>query len=164
MTHNRLLPILLCYLCILCACGGGSMTSTGTPTLAITSPNPPAGLAFTSYAGDGFALTASGGQAPYHWSWVAVTGYSLPGGLTISPEGLISGTPQAAGMYKVVVTVADSAAPPSRVSANYPIAVDGLPGLAISPGQPPNGTVGVEYGPVTTEICQLRLESNSRMA
>jgi len=151
MTHNRPLLMLLCYLCLLCACGGGSMTSTVTPTLAITSSNPPAGAAFTPYAGDGFALTASGGQAPYHWSWVAATGFSLPVGLTISPEGLISGTPQAAGTYKVVVTVADSGSPSSRVSASYPIAVDGLPRLAISPGQPPSGTVGVEYGPSTTE-------------
>jgi putative Ig domain-containing protein len=96
-------------------------------------------------------LTASGGHAPYHWSWVAATGYSLPGGLTTSPEGLISGTPQAAGTYKVVVTVADSGSPSSRVSASYPIAVDGLPELAISRGQPPSGTVGVEYGPTATE-------------
>ena len=151
MTHNRFLLMLFCYLCLQCACGGGSMTSAGTPTLAITSSNPPAGAALTPYAGDGFALTASGGQAPYHWSWVAATGFSLPAGLTISPEGLISGTPQAAGTYKVVVTVADSGSPSSRVSASYPIAVDGLPRLAISPGQPPSGTVGVEYGPSTTE-------------
>jgi hypothetical protein len=151
MTQARLLLMLFFYLCLLCACGGGTMTSAGTPTLAITSSNPPAGAALTPYAGDGFALTASGGQAPYHWSWVAATGFSLPAGLTISPEGLISGTPQAAGTYKVVVTVADSGSPSSRVSASYPIAVDGLPRLAISPGQPPSGTVGVEYGPSTTE-------------
>ncbi len=87
MTHNRLLLMLFCYLCLLCACGGGSMTGPRTPTLAITSSNPPAGAALTPYAGDGFALTASGGQAPYHWSWVAATGFSLPAGLTISPEG-----------------------------------------------------------------------------
>jgi hypothetical protein len=50
-----------------------------------------------------------------------------------------------------VVTVADSGSPSSRVSASYPIAVDGLPGLTVLPGQPPSGTVGVEYGPTTTE-------------
>jgi len=102
MVHNRLLPMLFCFLCWRCGCGGGSMISTGTPTLAITSPTLPAGLVFTSYAGDGFALTASGGRAPCHWSWVAATGFSLPGGLTISPEGLISGTLQTAGKYRVV--------------------------------------------------------------
>ena len=78
MTQARLLLMLFFYLCLLCACGGGTMTSAGTPTLAITSSNPPAGAALTPYAGDGFALTASGGQAPYHWSWVAATGFSLP--------------------------------------------------------------------------------------
>ncbi|MGW5054573.1 putative Ig domain-containing protein [Actinokineospora sp. NPDC004072] len=49
-------------------------------------------------------LTASGGTSPYTW---AATG--LPAGLSISPSGLISGTPTAAGTSTVTATATDSA-------------------------------------------------------
>ncbi|WP_449063124.1 putative Ig domain-containing protein [Planomonospora algeriensis] len=47
-------------------------------------------------------LTATGGRLPLTWS---ATG--LPAGMSISPGGLISGTPTAAGTYTVTATVTD---------------------------------------------------------
>src|SRR6266851_666624 len=131
-------------------CGGGyqSHTTTPTPALAITSATPPSGGVGTSYAGSGFSLTASGGTPPYQWSWTAASGTSLPAGLTLSTSGLISGTPQVASAYDVTVTVTESSSSQWQVSADYHIAVAGTLVLTITSGVPPNGTVGVDYGPV----------------
>jgi hypothetical protein len=52
-------------------------------------------------------LTATGGITPYTW---AVSIGSLPAGLTLSSDGVISGTPSAQGTSTFTVTVTDSAA------------------------------------------------------
>ena len=59
-------------------------------------------------------LTASGGTLPYTWS---ITSGSLPAGLTLSPGGVISGTPTANGTYKITVTVTDNSNPAQTQSA-----------------------------------------------
>jgi hypothetical protein len=51
-------------------------------------------------------LTATGGSGTY--TNYAVTGGSLPSGLTLSSSGLLSGTPTAAGANPVAVSVTDS--------------------------------------------------------
>jgi uncharacterized protein (TIGR03437 family) len=48
-------------------------------------------------------LTATGGYLPLTWT---ITGN--PGGLSISPSGVLSGTPPATGMFTVPVTVTDA--------------------------------------------------------
>jgi hypothetical protein len=50
-------------------------------------------------------LTASGGQPPYNWSLASGL---LPPGLSLSTNGVISGTPTAAGTSNFVVRVKDS--------------------------------------------------------
>jgi hypothetical protein len=50
-------------------------------------------------------LTASGGTAPYAWS---VTDGRLPAGLTLSPAGVLAGTPKIAGKFSFTVRVSDS--------------------------------------------------------
>ena len=76
--------------------------------LSVDSPAvlPPA----TVGAGYSFGLTASGGFPPYTFT---LTG-SLPPGLTMTPDGSISGFPTAAGSYSFSVSVED--APPSDTS------------------------------------------------
>jgi len=51
-----------------------------------------------------YSLDVSGGVPPYSWS-----ASSLPAGLSLSPDGIISGTPTATGDYDVNFTVHDSA-------------------------------------------------------
>ena len=77
------------------------------PTLArpltiasTTLPDAPVGLAYQG------SLFASGGTPPYVWSIVSG---ALPAGLSLSPEGTISGTPTTLGQTRLEVRVADSA-------------------------------------------------------
>jgi len=138
---------------VLVACGGGlQQTTTNNPSpspLAIASAALPSGTVGMPYSGNGFSLAASGGVAPYVWTWTAASSSSLPVGLNLSTSGLISGTPQAAVTYLIVVTVTDSASKPAHSSADYQITVAAA--LAITSGSPPNGTVGVDYGPTVTQ-------------
>jgi hypothetical protein len=51
-------------------------------------------------------LAATGGSGSYFWSW----GSSLPGGLSLSSAGVLSGTPTSAGTWNFTITAADAAA------------------------------------------------------
>ena len=55
-----------------------------------------------------FQLKASGGIAPYHWELASGT---IPDGITLANDGLLSGTATAKGEFHFVVTVSDSARP-----------------------------------------------------
>lgn len=83
-----------------------------TQPLAITStsPLPPAVLGSRYSA----SLSATGGSGGYAW---AVTSGSLPTGLVLSREGVISGEPVAAGSTTFTVTVTDSEG--DMASANF---------------------------------------------
>ncbi|ONI76107.1 peptidase M4 family protein [Actinosynnema sp. ALI-1.44] len=59
-------------------------------------------------------LSATGGTAPLHW-----TATGLPEGLSISDDGLISGTPTAEGSSSVTVTATDSSSPAKSGSATF---------------------------------------------
>lgn len=58
------------------------------------------GLAFAP-----ITLAATGGVTPYHWT---VSVGSLPGGLALSPGGVISGTPTSNGFFQFGVQVFDA--------------------------------------------------------
>jgi len=70
------------------------------PLLGFAPPLPP-GQVGVPYS---FTFTASGGMAPYTW----VTQYALPGGLTLTPAGLLSGTPTKAGTYSIGLMLMDA--------------------------------------------------------
>lgn len=92
-----------------------------------------------------YALTAQGGVPPYLWSSEA-----LPSGLTLSSDGIISGTPMAKkGTYNVVVTVTDETG--ASLSKNLTIkvegelAIDGCSSDVSAPCVLPAATVGLGY-------------------
>lgn len=99
----------------------GAYEYSGLPSpLDITTTSLPAGTAGSSYA---VQLSAIGGAAPYGWRLAIGT---LPAGLSLAGNGLISGTPTTAGgsSFTVAVTdahgAADSQALSSSISAAPP--------------------------------------------
>jgi len=103
---------------------------------------PPAGVHGTPY---GFGFAATGGNLPLSWT---VTAGTLPPGLTLNPDGTLSGTPTAAGStpFAFTVTVTDSSTPtPATNSVAYAITISEPPPPSINNTPPPTATVGSSY-------------------
>ena len=94
---------------------GCSITISAASALAISCNNPPNGLLGIPYS---HFLTATGGFPPYSFS---LSSGSLPPGLTLTPSGLISGTPTADGTYTFVAEVTDSASNTATVTCSITI-------------------------------------------
>ncbi|HVJ54435.1 MAG TPA: IPT/TIG domain-containing protein, partial [Aliidongia sp.] len=160
--------------------GGDSFTykaanTAGTSTAATISINVPAptvSVAPTTLAGGTVgtaysqSLAASGGQGPYTFSTTLASG-TLPGGLALSSNGTISGTPTTVGTFSFTVKGTDSSAPThasfTSGTISLIIAAPGTPIVAtISPASGPtfggnavtitganlNGATGVKFGTV----------------
>jgi len=105
--------------------------------LTITTTSLSNGVVGAAYSA---SLQSSGGTGTVSWS---VTTGSLPGGLTLSGAGAISGSPTTAGTTNFTVTAKDSGAPPQTVNQALSITVNPL--LAITTTSLPNGVVGTAY-------------------
>ncbi|MBM3783258.1 MAG: hypothetical protein FJW30_02805 [Acidobacteria bacterium] len=92
------------------------------------------------------SLRATGGPGPYIWSW-NVDGQSPVPGLTLAPNGAITGTPTRAGTYRFQVRVAGPAgseAEPAIRDCGINIrAVSTIPTVAGCPDE--SATIGVPY-------------------
>ncbi len=98
------------------AIGYFSMTILPAPLTLQSSSTLPAGMVTVNY---GVAtIWGSGGVPPYQF---AAPANSLPPGLTLAPDGAITGTPTATGTYSFTVTQSDSATPASTGTGNYSI-------------------------------------------
>jgi hypothetical protein len=102
-----------------------SVPAWGALTITTTSPLP-IGAVGVPYSQ---MLQASGGIAPYTW-----TATGVPGGLTLSADGTLSGTPTAAGTQTIAVTVTDSspAASPVAVTANLALTIVPIPTFTLT--------------------------------
>ena len=69
------------------------------------------------------ADTIHKGTAPYTFALKDIEDNELPNGLTLESDGTLSGTPTAAGIYDVVITVTDSSEPKRTIDAIYTIEV-----------------------------------------
>ena len=98
------------------ASGTFSVVITG-PTLTVTTTSLPKGALTATYS---VTLGASGGTTPYTWS---ATG--LPNGLSVSPAGVITGTPTALGVFTVSVTVTDQSG--AKANASLSLTVNPAP-------------------------------------
>jgi hypothetical protein len=101
---------------------GLSITINRPPPLSVATGSLPNGTVNTAYSQ---TLQASSGVQPYTWS---LTGGTLPVGLSLASNGVISGTPIATGTSDFTVQVKDSSTPtPQIASANLSITIN--PGL-----------------------------------
>jgi len=66
-------------------------------------------------------LLEQGGLGSLTWT---LTGGSLPSGVTLSPNGILSGTPTVFGAFLFTVQVTDSSVPPKTTTATYALLVN----------------------------------------
>jgi Putative Ig domain len=118
-------------------CKSGNGGGYNPQPLEITSPSslPSAeiGTAYTS------TLVATGGVTPYTWS---VLSGALPGGLTLSSAGVVSGTPTATGQFIFIAKITDATAQTTSAPLQITVAAASL---MITTATLPNGEVGVAY-------------------
>jgi len=110
------------------------------PTIALTPDSLPGGVIGNPYSQ---TVTASGAAGPYQFS---LSDGALPPGLSLAQNGLLSGTPTAAGTYRftITATILSSLCPGSR---DYTLTVTGAscPTLTINPDALPVGQSGAAY-------------------
>jgi len=84
--------------------GSSIMNVENQVLMQITTTSLPDGTNGIPYNGGGFQLVGSGGSPPYDWE---IVGNALPPGLTLSTDGLISGTPTSAATYDFTIRMTD---------------------------------------------------------
>src|SRR5262249_15151141 len=105
-------------------------------------------------------LSATGGTPPY--SWAAVAG-SLPPGLALSPNGLITGTPTFVGTTNLTIQVTDSAGARTTQSLSLAIIATGtLARLGVLSQIAAGGTWGTAITLVNSSSLPVPLRVNFR--
>lgn len=94
---------------------GTSVANLAAEALIQISPPPPDLPAGTNGVVYNNAMTVTaGGQGPYNWSLTSASA-GLPPGLSLSPNGVISGTPTQSGTFdNIVIQMTDSSVPIAR--------------------------------------------------
>ena len=125
----------------------GTYTATQTLSILINARPPrittislPDGMVGAAYSQ---TFTSSGGNAGDTLTWSVSSG-TLPPGLNLSPDGVLSGTPTASGSYSFVVLLIDSSTSTSA-SRSFTLAVPASPLTIATSASLPPGSVGVAY-------------------
>ncbi len=119
--------------------GLGTISNDDVPVTVnpATVPNGTVAVAYSQ------TITASGGVAPYNF---AVTASALPAGLTLSPGGVLSGTPTAGGSFNFTVTATDSSPFPGPFAGSRAYTLVIAPPTISLPATPlAGGTLGAAY-------------------
>ena len=88
------------------------VSSSGLGISTLTLPNGQLGQFYTT------SLSASGGTSPYTWSVVSGT---LPNGVTLSTNGVLSGLPTTGGGFEVLIQVTDATSLIAQKNFNFVI-------------------------------------------
>ena len=116
-----------------------SLTVAALPAIpAVTLPNGERGLTYSQ------TLVATDGTVPYTWTRTSGT---LPGGITLSAAGVISGTPTATGTFTFTVRVTDTL---GKSSAAQSMTIQIRAAVAVSAITLPSGTYTRAYTSTVT--------------
>jgi large repetitive protein len=119
--------------------GVGTITNDDVP-VTVSPGSLPNGAVAATYSQ---TLSASGGTGPYTF---AVSAGALPAGLSLSPAGLLSGTPSAGGSFTFTVTATDSSPFPGPFSGSQAYTLTIAPPTIVLPATTlPGGTLGTAY-------------------
>lgn len=124
--------------------GGCSAPGGGCPVISLL---PAVLLNGTVAVASNQVITASGGAGPYTF---AISSGALPGGLTLTPGGVLAGTPTAAGTFSFTVQVTDANG--CLATASYTVIITaappppaGCPTITLAPLSLPAATLGVAF-------------------
>jgi hypothetical protein len=113
----RRLAIAACAVLIASGARGQQAAAPDPTKLALDASVLPTGSPRHSYK---FQFQAHGGIPPMKY---AVAEGSLPTGMKIGEDGLLSGAPQAVGKYRFTVAVTDSSTPPQRATRTFDLRI-----------------------------------------
>jgi len=130
--------LLGCLVCAIVSGCAGSVPQSGPGALLIAQIPLAQGVPGLSYRQ---LLVASGGTQPYTWS---VSDGTLPPGLSIDTNGIISGTPTMTGTFNFTVKVVDSQTPTAAVQTQ-PFSIMINPVLSLASTPLASGLVGNPY-------------------
>lgn len=118
----------------------------GPSPVNVTSPGAKSGI--EGVAITPFDLTALGGTPPYTWAEVS----GMPPGITVAPDGTVSGTPTTAGEYDPIIEASDSADPAVTDTETFSFDIAAAPDLsAIADVQGSGATTPSDGDPVKVE-------------
>jgi Putative Ig domain len=136
------LPGALCFLLLLTGtvgCGSGNTLSSPPATpLSFSAQSLPNAQMGSSYV---TTLQISGGSQPYA---VTLISGAIPGGLTMSDSGVITGTPAVVGAFTFTLNARDSASPAHTSTATFTLTVSPQP-LTASTSSLPTAIAGAAY-------------------
>ncbi|MET1055318.1 MAG: putative Ig domain-containing protein [Pedobacter sp.] len=121
------------------------VTLTVNPALTFNTTVLPAATNGTAYAAR--LNEATGGTPGY--TYTLASGSSLPGGLSLSATGIISGTPAVAGNYTFSVTASDTKGCNATASFSLSIGTVTSTPLSLPPATLSDGIIGTTYTPQT---------------
>jgi uncharacterized protein YhjY with autotransporter beta-barrel domain len=126
--------------------GAGGITTSQAFTLTVAAPTVTSASTLPA-ASRGFAysqtLTASGGTGPYSF---ALQSGALPGGITLSAGGVLSGTPTVTGSFPITVRITDSSTGAGPYSGDVSLTlVVNAATLSVTPATLPSVMAGAPY-------------------
>jgi hypothetical protein len=116
------------------ASASGTFTLSVLETLSVATTWLPVGPQGAPYEG---TLVARGGREPYTWS---IASGALPAGTSLSPGGVISGTPGAAGPFALSFSVSDGSTPAQTATQSVTLTITASGGASYYVAPPPTGS------------------------